>query len=141
MTWFNRNKTATITAETDTPIDIAPSLPPPEAEWVWVEGYKGTDKNMCCKDYQYILGATHSLPDEEEVELCKNGFHLCLNLNEVFNFYPIGEGNRFFKVQALVRKSDKKKYGTSDYWYAPDGSRYYVGNIYKNCCQVYYLYF
>ena len=26
-----------------------------ENEWVWVEGYKGTDKDMCCRGYQYEL--------------------------------------------------------------------------------------
>lgn len=127
MTWFNRNKTITLTADT---INEAPSLPPPEGEWIWVEGYKGTDKTMCCKDYQYILGATHSLPDEEEVTLCKNGFHLCLNLQDVFEFYPIGQGNRFFKVRALVRKTDKEIYGKSDY-ISIGNDRYYNGTIRK----------
>lgn len=88
--------------------------PVPEEEWVWVEGYKGTDKNMCCRDYQYELGKKYDMPEDEKIIMCESGFHLCLDLNDVFSYYDIGYGNRFFKVKALVRKSDKDKYGTSN---------------------------
>lgn len=27
-----------------------------EEEWVWVDGFKGTDKDMRCRDFQYELG-------------------------------------------------------------------------------------
>lgn len=26
----------------------------PKEEWVWVEGYKGTDKNMCCRGFSVL---------------------------------------------------------------------------------------
>lgn len=82
-------------------------------EWIWVEGYKGTDKNMCCKDFQYELNKQFDVDENEEVSLCINGFHLCLELDDVFGYYPIGESNRFFKVKALVRRSDKENYKQS----------------------------
>ena len=81
-------------------------------EWIWVEGYKGTDKDMKCRDFQYELGKTYDIPKDEKIEACKGGFHLCLKLNDVFSYYDIGDGNRFFKVRALVRKSDYEQYGT-----------------------------
>jgi hypothetical protein len=83
-----------------------------EDEWIWIEGYKGTDKDMKCKDYQYELGVQHDMPEGEEVQLCYKGFHLCLNLREVFRFYDVGNGNRFFKVKALVKKIDYETYDT-----------------------------
>ena len=78
----------------------------PEEEWVWVEGYKGTDANMCCRGYQYEIGKQYDMPEGEDVKTCDSGFHLCLSLKSVFPFYCIGKGNRFFKVNALVRKKD-----------------------------------
>lgn len=81
----------------------------PEEEWIWVEGYKGTDANMCCRSYQYEIGKQFDMPEGENVKTRDAGFHLCLNLKSVFNFYSIGQGNRFFKVKALVRKKDKER--------------------------------
>jgi hypothetical protein len=57
------------------------------------------------------------MPDDAEIKECERGFHLCLNLDDVFGYYHIGEGNRFFKVKALVRKKDYDKYGEHE-WYS-----------------------
>lgn len=76
-------------------------------EWVWVDGYKGTDSKMRCRDnYQFILGEIHDMPEDAEIEACKSGFHFCKELSDVFLYYSIGNGNRFFKVRALVRAAD-----------------------------------
>ena len=80
-------------------------------EWIWVEGYKGTDRDMKCRDFQFELGKQFDIPEGEEVEMCKNGFHMCLKLNDVYDYYKVGNSNRFFKVRALVLKSDCEKYG------------------------------
>ncbi len=87
--------------------------PEPEEEWVWVEGYKGTDKDMKCRDFQYELGTQYDIPDGQVIEECKSGFHLCLELADVFCYYGVGDGNRYFKVKALVRKSDKDNYSST----------------------------
>ena len=97
------------------PEPIPISLPKPEEEWVWVEGYKGTDKDMKCRDYQYEFGVQYDMP-ADEIKMCENGFHLCLCLSDVFKYYNIGCGNRFFKVKALVRKSDRDTYSHYDNW-------------------------
>lgn len=75
-------------------------------EWIWIDGFKGTDSEMKCRDYQFKIGETFTVSDEKEVKLCEHGFHLCATLKDVFKYYPIGDNNRFFKVKALVRKED-----------------------------------
>ena len=80
-------------------------------EWIWVDGFKGTDSDMKCRDYQFRIGETFTVSNEKEVKLCKYGFHLCAALNDVFKYYPIGNNNRFFKVKALVHKEDYDNLG------------------------------
>lgn len=75
-------------------------------EWVWVEGYKGTDRYMRCRDYRFNLHEQFDMPEGEPIVECHSGFHLCPSLSKVFNFYGIEDGNRFFRVKALVRKRD-----------------------------------
>ena len=77
-----------------------------EEEWIWVKGFKGTEKDMSCKGYRYELGKQFDLDDDINPVLCEKGFHFCKNLENVFRYYSIGDGNRFFEVEALVKKSD-----------------------------------
>lgn len=98
--------------EAEKAIETSAPKTKPEEEWIWVEGYKGTDRDMKCRNYQYELGVQYDMPEDEEIKECESGFHLCLCLNDVFGYYGIGQGNRFFKVKALIRKSDKDRYGT-----------------------------
>ena len=77
-----------------------------EEEWIWVKGFKGTDKDMRCQDdYQYELGKQFDLDANVEPVVCSKGFHFCKKLENVFKYYKIGDGNRFFEVEALVKKS------------------------------------
>lgn len=80
-------------------------------EWIWIEGYKATDKDMKCRDYQYELNKQFDMPEDELIIECHSGFHLCKDLKDVFNYYDIGYGNRFFKVSALVRRKDYENCG------------------------------
>lgn len=100
----------------------------PEEEWIWVEGYKATDKDMCCRGYQYELGKQFDMPEGAEVKECESGFHMCLTLGDVFNYYNIGDGNRFFKVRALVRKSDKDKYSSGTGYFTDVNGRLVFAN-------------
>ena len=83
----------------------------PKEDWIWVEGYKGTNKDMTCRDVQFEFGKQYDMPEDAKIVDCECGYHLCLKLNDVFCYYPIGEGHRFFKVRALVRKADVAEYG------------------------------
>ena len=75
-------------------------------EWIWVDGYKGTDKNMCCRDTPFEIGERFDMPEDARISVCSSGFHLCSKLEDVYSYYSIGDEHRFFKVRALVRKSD-----------------------------------
>ena len=78
-----------------------------EEEYIWVKGFKGTNKDMRCQDdYQYELGKQFDLDEDVEPMVCSKGFHFCKKLENVFRYYKIGDGNRFFEVEALVKKSD-----------------------------------
>lgn len=93
--------------------------PEKKEEWIWVDGYKATEKNMRCRDYQFELGKVHDMPEDEEIAECHSGFHLCLKLEDVFKYYKPGNNRKYFKVRALVRKEDYEGYGkeTSDLFF------------------------
>lgn len=93
----------------------------PKEEYIWVDGFKGTFKNMTCMPaaghtFQFEIGKEYEI--EGEPIPCKHGFHLCLTLNDVFSYYRPFFGNQFFKVKAYVRKKDFEQYGkyNSDYY-------------------------
>lgn len=83
-----------------------------QTEWIWVEGYKATKADMTCNGYQYEFGKVHYMPTDAKIVECESGFHLCRDLKDVFKYYDVGGGNRYFKVKALVRKNDYERYGT-----------------------------
>lgn len=39
--------------------------------------YKGFDKDLKCRGFQYEVGKEYELPEGVEPELCKQGFHAC----------------------------------------------------------------
>lgn len=84
-------------------------------KWIWVEGYKATDKNMKCRDYQYEMNEQHDMPEGSKIEDCESGFHLCRDFKDVFHYYKVCDGNRFFRVRALVREKDYEEYGKKLY--------------------------
>lgn len=111
MAWYNKSRKVEVTAETTTPIDST-TIPKPEEEWVWVEGYKGVDENMQGYDgFQYEINIEYSV--DGEVIVCRNGLHFSLNLKDAFK-YKDCFSDRFFKVKAYVRKRDLDRYGRYD---------------------------
>ena len=64
-----------------------------------VTGYKATDKNMKCMNFQFELGKWYS--HDGPVELCKSGFHFCVYPSGSWVFYS-SEGTRIFKVEANI---------------------------------------
>ena len=83
-----------------------------EGEWIRVKGYKGMKEDMKAHyDFQYELGKTYTVEDPDSVAICEYGYHFSLNLKDVFRYYDLVNNNRFFKVEALVRKKDYDEYG------------------------------
>ena len=50
-----------------------------------MKAYKGFDKNLKCRNFQYDIGKEY---EEKEASLCNKGFHACENPIEVFRYYP-----------------------------------------------------
>ena len=94
-------------------LDGEPKKPEKKEEWIWIVGYKGTNSDMSCRDFKYEIGKQFDMDEDVEIVACHNGYHLCMNLRDVFDYYEIGKGHRFFEVKALVRKSDIAAYPTS----------------------------
>ena len=53
----------------------------------WLKCYKGFNKNMQCRGYQFEEGKEYSIPDGEEAKLCENGFHACEAPIDCLNYY------------------------------------------------------
>ena len=74
--------------------------------------YKGTDKDMKCRCFQFDLGKEYV---EEEAELCIKGFHGCEYPLDVFSYYNPAD-SRFFEVDldgvTGEAKGDSKRAGT-----------------------------
>ena len=64
-----------------------------------MKGYKGTDRFMRCRGFQYEIGKKYRI-DSKKVKLFENGFHFCEDLRNVFDFYEKNNRNRFFEVEA-----------------------------------------
>ena len=56
--------------------------------------YKGFDKNLKCRDFQYEIGKTYT---EDKAELCEVGFHACEHPLDCLNYYDPGE-SRYCEV-------------------------------------------
>ena len=70
--------------------------------------YKGFDKNLCCRGFQYEIGKEYV--QEGEIECCESGFHACTNPFDVLDYYPSDSRNRF----CVVEQSGTIKTGNDD---------------------------
>ena len=60
--------------------------------------YKGTDKDMKCRGFQYELGVT--VNSDDAIRCGNKGFHSCEAPFDVLRYYPNKDGNRFFVATA-----------------------------------------
>ena len=66
-----------------------------------VTAYKGFDKDLKCRDFQYEVGGEYRA---DRAVACQTGFHCCENPMDVLDYYPpcddTGTPNRFCEVEA-----------------------------------------
>ena len=81
--------------------------------------YKGFNKNLRCRGFQYEVGKEYELPKGEKPEVCSNGFHACKSPLEVLIYYFLdGDANlsRFCEVEQsgeFSKEEDSTKVASS----------------------------
>jgi hypothetical protein len=73
-----------------------------------MKAYKGFDKDLKCRGFQYELGREYQ---ETEALLCRKGFHACENPLDTFRYYPPTD-SRYCEVEIAdngPRNSDDAK--------------------------------
>ena len=61
-----------------------------------IKAYKGFDKNMQCRGYQYEVGKEYDM--DGEIKCCNRGFHACKSPMEVWDHYDM-LSSRFAEVE------------------------------------------
>ena len=71
-----------------------------------IKSYKGFDKNLKCRDFQYEIGKEYEM--DGEIRVCNRGFHACESPFEVFDHYSM-IGSRFCEVEqdGNISKEDR----------------------------------
>ena len=78
-----------------------------------VIAYKGFDKDLKCRGFQYEIGKEYEEPD---AAACSKGFHACQMPIEVLGYYEPGKGSRYCQVEQsgkLSKASDDTKVACS----------------------------
>jgi hypothetical protein len=63
-----------------------------------MKGYKGFDKDLKCRGFQYEVGKTYEC--EGKIVLCENGFHFCEEPKQIYGYYDDLTVCRYCEVEA-----------------------------------------
>lgn len=73
-----------------------------------MKAYKAFNDDLTCMDFQYEIGKTYTM--NEKPIPCKQGFHACLDLEDVFGYYDPIDKIRICKVELngdIIHHEDK----------------------------------
>lgn len=71
------------------------SLPQSFLDLLLVRGFKVTDANCKCRGFKFELNKTYT--ETGKIIACLNGFHLCQELKDCFQYYDFNPNNRVFE--------------------------------------------
>ena len=71
-----------------------------------IKSYKGFDKNMQCRGFQYEVGKEYEM--DGEIKCCNRGFHACKSPLEVWDYYDM-LNSRFAEVEQSGKIDEEKK--------------------------------
>lgn len=71
-----------------------------------IKSYKGFNKNMQCRGFQYEVGKEYQM--DEEIKCCLRGFHACKSPMEVWDYYDM-LGSRFAEVEQSGQIDEETK--------------------------------
>ena len=71
-----------------------------------ITSYKGFDKNMQCRDFQYEVGKEYNM--DGEIKCCNRGFHACKSPLEVWDYYDM-LNSRFAEVEQSGKIDEEEK--------------------------------
>ena len=63
-----------------------------------MKGYKGFDKDLKCRGFQYEVGKTYEC--DGEIKLCVNGFHFCKDPKQIIGYYGTLVACRYCEIEA-----------------------------------------
>ena len=72
-----------------------------------IKSYKGFDKNLRCRDFQYEIGGIYEM--DGKIKMCNRGFHACESPFDVFDYYTMID-SRFCEVEqdGNISKEDRR---------------------------------
>ena len=76
------------------------------AEQNKIIAYKGFDKNMQCRGFQYEVGKEYEM--DGEIKCCNRGFHACKSPIEVWDYYDM-LNSRFAEVEQSGKIDEEEK--------------------------------
>ena len=77
-----------------------------------IKGYKGFDKDMKCRGFQYEVGKDY---EEPKAVICESGFHFCENPFDILSYYDLCD-TEFAEVEAVgktVGHNEDSKHSTT----------------------------
>ena len=71
-----------------------------------IKSYKGFDKNMQCRGFQYEVGKEYEM--DGEIKCCNRGFHACKSPMEVWDYYDM-ISSRYAEVEQSGKIDEEEK--------------------------------